>query len=105
LPSGQALAFIARHGPAHSIDPSQIPVKANIAALKWVGAEAIVVSARCVYSGVLTVHQAFSAVGSLREEIRPRDVVIPNQIIDRTKGIRPNTFFGDGIVAHAMFGE
>jgi 5'-methylthioadenosine phosphorylase len=70
LPSGQALAFIARHGAAHSIEPSQVPVKANIAALKWLGVEAIV---------------AFSAVGSLREEIRPRDVIIPNQIIDRTK--------------------
>jgi 5'-methylthioadenosine phosphorylase len=48
---------------------------------------------------------AFSAVGSLRKEIAPRDFVLPNQIIDRTKGVRLSSFFGDGVVAHGMFGD
>jgi 5'-methylthioadenosine phosphorylase len=48
---------------------------------------------------------AFSAVGSLREEIKPRDFVVPDQIIDRTKGIRPFTFFEGGVVAHVGFGD
>ncbi|KAH7103136.1 glutamate biosynthesis-related protein [Auriculariales sp. MPI-PUGE-AT-0066] len=91
LPSGIQLAFIARHGKHHSILPSDVPARANIAALKSLGVQAIV---------------AFSAVGSLREEIRPGDFVIPGQIIDRTKGIRPASFFeGTKIVAHAMFGD
>ncbi|KAG8947268.1 S-methyl-5-thioadenosine phosphorylase [Tulasnella sp. 424] len=91
LPSGVRVAFIARHGTAHNINPSSVPTRANIAALKSLGVKAIV---------------AFSAVGSLREEIRPGDFVIPSQIIDRTKGIRPSSFFeGTNIVGHAMFGE
>ncbi|GAA97876.1 uncharacterized protein L969DRAFT_96256 [Mixia osmundae IAM 14324] len=90
LESGKQVAFLARHGHGHSITPSHVPVRANIAALKSLGVRAIV---------------AFSAVGSLREEIRPKDLVIPSQIIDRTKGIRPSTFFDGGIVAHAMFGD
>jgi 5'-methylthioadenosine phosphorylase len=48
---------------------------------------------------------AFSSVGSLREEIAPRDFVLPDQVIDRTKGIRESTFFGKGVVAHASFGD
>ena len=91
---GVHVAFLARHGLTHSITPSGVPVCANIAALKWVGARAIL---------------AFSAVGSLREEIAPRDFVVPSQIIDRTKGVRRATFFGEGkdagVVAHAMFGD
>jgi len=91
LPSGVHVAFIARHGSNHSISPSTVPVRANIAALKSLGVKAIV---------------AFSAVGSLREEIRPGDFVIPDQIIDRTKGVRPSSFFeGTSIVGHAMFGD
>ncbi|KAG8900292.1 S-methyl-5-thioadenosine phosphorylase [Tulasnella sp. 403] len=91
LPSGVQVAFIARHGTSHSINPSNVPNRANIAALKSLGVKAIV---------------AFSAVGSLREEIRPGDFVIPDQIIDRTKGIRPSSFFeGTQVVGHAMFGE
>lgn len=91
LPSGVQIAFITRHGKTHSILPSDVPARANIAALKSLGVQAIV---------------AFSAVGSLREEIRPGDFIIPNQIIDRTKGIRPSSFFeGTKIVAHAMFGD
>lgn len=91
LPSGVKVAFLARHGTAHSITPSEVPGLANIAALKSLGVRAIV---------------AFSAVGSLREEIAPGDFVIPTSIIDRTKGIRESTYFsGTGIVAHAMFGD
>ncbi|GAA6009178.1 S-methyl-5-thioadenosine phosphorylase [Rhodotorula paludigena] len=84
------LAFLARHGPHHNIPPSNVPSRANIAALKHLGVKAIV---------------AFSAVGSLREEIRPGDIIVPDQIIDRTKGIRPSTYFDKTMVGHAMFGE
>ncbi|TIB87411.1 glutamate biosynthesis-related protein [Wallemia mellicola] len=92
LPSNVQIAFIARHGIHHSLTPSEVNSQANIAALKHIGVKAIV---------------AFSAVGSLREEIKPGDFVIPNQIIDRTKSIRQHTFFGpgQGVVTHAMFGE
>ncbi|BGP14871.1 hypothetical protein JCM10213_003773 [Rhodosporidiobolus nylandii] len=83
-------AFLARHGPHHNIPPSSVPARANIAALKHLGVKAIV---------------AFSAVGSLREEIRPGDIVVPDQIIDRTKSIRPSTYFDGSMVGHAMFGE
>lgn len=91
LPSGAVVAFLARHGAEHSITPSEVNARANIAALKSLGVQAIV---------------AFSAVGSLREEIAPGDFVIPDQIIDRTKGIRESTYFkGVGLVAHSMFGD
>lgn len=91
LPSGTRLAFLARHGTAHNILPSAVPARANIAALKSLGVKVVV---------------AFSAVGSLREEIRPGDFIVPDQIIDRTKGVRPASFFeGTAIVAHAMFGD
>ncbi|MDX1961443.1 MAG: S-methyl-5'-thioadenosine phosphorylase [Leptospiraceae bacterium] len=84
------IAFLPRHGKGHFLSPSEIPNQANICALKLIGVEEIV---------------AFSAVGSLREEIAPMDFVLPNQIIDRTKGIRESTFFGNGVVAHAPFGD
>jgi 5'-methylthioadenosine phosphorylase len=84
------IAFLPRHGRGHFISPSEIPNLANICALKMIGVEEIV---------------SFSAVGSLREEIAPMDFVLPEQIIDRTKGIRESTFFGNGVVAHAPFGE
>lgn len=91
MPNGINVAFLARHGVAHSINPSAVPVRANIAALSSIGVKAII---------------AFSAVGSLREEIAPGDFIIPDQIIDRTKGIRPASFFeGTSIVGHAMFGD
>ena len=91
LPTGEHLAFLARHGHHHDISPSDVPSAANIAALKHIGVKAIL---------------AFSAVGSLREEIRPGDFIIPDQIIDRTKGTRLSTFFqGTRIVAHATFGD
>jgi 5'-methylthioadenosine phosphorylase len=82
-------AFLPRHGVGHRYLPTEIPVKANIWALKKFGVEKII---------------SFSAVGSLKEDIRPRDIVIPNQIIDRTKQ-RPSTFFGDGLVAHLGFAD
>lgn len=87
---GFPVAFLARHGPHHDLLPSDVPNRANIAALKSLGVKAII---------------SFSAVGSLQPEIKPRDFVLPTQIIDRTKGIRPSTFFEHGFVAHAMFGE
>ncbi|PBK72158.1 Methylthioadenosine phosphorylase [Armillaria solidipes] len=91
LPSGIHVAFLARHGTGHSISPSAVPARANIAALKSLGVRAIV---------------AFSAVGSLREEISPGSFALPTQIIDRTKGVRPASFFeGTSIVAHASFGD
>ncbi|KAF8123211.1 nucleoside phosphorylase domain-containing protein [Boletus edulis] len=91
LPSGTRVAFVARHGKHHNISPSAVPSRANIAALKHLGVRAIL---------------AFSAVGSLREEIVPGHFVLPTQIIDRTKGVRPASFFeGTSIVAHAAFGE
>ncbi|KAL0948851.1 hypothetical protein HGRIS_008972 [Hohenbuehelia grisea] len=91
LPSGTQVAFLARHGTGHTIQPSAVPSRANIAALKSLGVRAIL---------------AFSAVGSLREEIAPGTFVLPAQIIDRTKGVRPVSFFeGTGIVAHASFGD
>ncbi len=90
-PGGTLVAFLTRHGKGHSISPSEVPARANIAALKSLGVRLIV---------------AFSAVGSLREEIRPGDFAIPSQIIDRTKGVRPASFFqGLSIVAHAQFGD
>ncbi|KAG7095195.1 hypothetical protein E1B28_005972 [Marasmius oreades] len=91
LPSGTKIAFLARHGHNHTLHPSNIPARANIAALKSVGVRAIL---------------AFSAVGSLREEIAPGSFVLPDQIIDRTKGVRPVSFFEETtIVAHAAFGD
>ncbi|KAF8886822.1 nucleoside phosphorylase domain-containing protein [Infundibulicybe gibba] len=91
LPSGALIAFLARHGQHHSIPPSSVPARANIAALKSLGARAVL---------------AFSAVGSLREEIPPGTFALPTQIIDRTKGVRPASFFeGTSIVAHAAFGD
>lgn len=87
---GKRLAFLPRHGRGHVFNPSEVPYRANIAALKMMGVEEII---------------AFSAVGSLREEIAPRDFVLPSQIIDRTRGVRPSTFFEGGVVVHATFGD
>lgn len=86
--TGNKIAFLARHGKGHAINPSEVPVRANIAALKHIGVRVIL---------------AFSAVGSLQLEMKPRDFVLPDQIIDRTKGIRPSTFFESGLVAHCAF--
>lgn len=83
------VAFLPRHGRGHRISPSEIPVRANIYALKSLGVQQIV---------------SVSAVGSLREDIHPLDLVIPDQLIDRTRS-RVNTFFGQGLVAHVGFAE
>ena len=84
---GRLVAFLPRHGKGHRISPTEIPARANIFALKTLGVTHIV---------------SVSAVGSLKEELHPLDMVIPDQIIDRTKS-RVNSFFGGGIVAHAGF--
>lgn len=84
------VAFLSRHGPHHEIAPHEVPNRANIAALRKIGVRTVI---------------AFSAVGSLQEKIKPRDFVVPDQIIDRTKGIRPFTFFESGVVAHVPFGD
>ena len=86
---GVGVAFLPRHGKGHRISPTEIPVKANIYALKSLGVERVV---------------SVSAVGSLKEELRPLDLVIPDQIIDRTR-LRSSTFFGDGLVAHVGFAD
>jgi 5'-methylthioadenosine phosphorylase len=85
---GVRVAFLARHGVDHTILPGELPQRANIWALASLGVERIV---------------SVSAVGSLREEIAPLHMVVPAQLIDRTRGARPATFFGDGIVAHIAF--
>jgi 5'-methylthioadenosine phosphorylase len=85
-----AIAFLSRHGLHHEIAPHEVPARANIAALRSLGVRTII---------------AFSAVGSLQEEIKPRDFVVPDQVIDRTKGIRPFTFFEEGMVGHVGFAD
>ncbi len=82
---GRRVAFVARHGEGHRLLPSEVPARANIHALRQLGAERVI---------------SLSAVGSLREEIEPLHAVTPDQIIDRTNWQRPHTFFGDGMVAH-----
>jgi 5'-methylthioadenosine phosphorylase len=84
------VAFISRHGLHHEFAPHEVPARANIAALRHLGVRTII---------------AFSAVGSLQEAIKPRDFVVPDQIIDRTKGIRPFTFFEGGMVGHVGFAD
>lgn len=88
--AGVRVAFLPRHGKGHRISPSELPSQANVWALKSLG---------------VTHLLSVSAVGSLREEFAPRDVVIPDQLLDRTKGVRPATFFGGGVVAHIAFAE
>ena len=87
--NGVEAAFLPRHGRGHRFSPTEIPVKANIYALKSLGVERVV---------------SVSAVGSLKEHIKPLDLVVPDQIIDRTR-LRSDTFFGDGIVAHVGFAD
>lgn len=86
---GVRSAFLPRHGVGHRFSPSELPSKANIYALKSLGVEYII---------------AISTVGSLKEKIKPTDIVIPDQIIDRTF-LRPDTFFGNGIVGHVAFAD
>lgn len=86
---GTPVAFLPRHGRGHRLLPSEAPYRANIHALKQLGVERLV---------------SVSAVGSLREEIEPLHMVVPDQLIDRTR-LRAHTFFGDGLVAHAAFAD
>jgi 5'-methylthioadenosine phosphorylase len=86
---GVEVAFLARHGRGHRLLPGEINYRANVYALK--------------YLGVTRVLSA-SAVGSLKEEVRPRDVVVPDQFIDRTHA-RVSTFFGEGVAAHVAFAD
>lgn len=86
---GVKVAFLPRHGEGHRLSPSELPAKANIYALKSLGVERII---------------SVSAVGSLKEDIRPLDIVIPDQLVDVTKG-RAGTFFSDGIVGHVSMAE
>ena len=86
---GRSIAFLPRHGRGHNISPTEIPSRANIYALKALGVEWII---------------SVSAVGSLKEGIHPLELVVPDQIIDRTKG-RVNSFFDGGLVAHVSFAE
>ncbi|MBD2139946.1 S-methyl-5'-thioadenosine phosphorylase [Anabaena sp. FACHB-1250] len=83
------VAFLARHGRDHTLLPSELPFRANIYAMKQLGVEYLI---------------SASAVGSLKVEAKPLDMVIPDQFIDRTRN-RISTFFGEGIVAHIAFGE
>jgi len=87
---GHTVWFLPRHGRGHRLLPSEINHRANIYALKQLGVEAVI---------------AFNAVGSLREDIRPRDIVLPDQYVDRTRQSHRHTFFGGGVVAHVGFGE
>jgi len=86
---GTRLAFLPRHGRGHRLLPSEIPFAANLYALKTLGVEWVL---------------AVSAVGSLKQEIAPGHVVVPDQFIDRTWG-RRSTFFGRGVVAHVQFAD
>lgn len=86
---GQRLAFLARHGIGHHITPSEVNYRANIYALKELGAERVV---------------SISACGSLREDYAPGQIVIPDQIYDNTKA-RARTFFGEGLVAHVSVAD
>lgn len=87
--SKTGIAFLPRHARGHRIIPTELPSRANIYALKSLGVEHII---------------AINSCGSFKEEIKPGDLVIPDQLIDRTRN-RTSTFFGDGIVAHIPFAD
>lgn len=87
--NGVPVAFLARHARGHLLTPTEIPFRANIYGMKMLGVEWII---------------SASAVGSLREELKPMDIVFPDQFFDRTRQ-RPSTFFGEGIVAHVNFAD
>lgn len=86
---GAEVAFLARHGVGHILTPTEVPYRANIYALKSLGVERIV---------------SISACGSLRDDLAPGHIVIPDQIYDNTHG-RPRSFFGDGLVAHVSVAD
>ncbi|MFC2048409.1 S-methyl-5'-thioadenosine phosphorylase [Chloroflexota bacterium] len=86
---GVGIAFLPRHGKGHRLSPTEVPYRANIYALKSLGVEHII---------------AINSAGSFKKELKPGDLLIPDQLIDRTR-LRVNTFFSDGIVAHIAFAE
>jgi 5'-methylthioadenosine phosphorylase len=86
---GTRVSFLARHGRHHTLMPTELPFRANIYAMKSLGVDYII---------------SASAVGSLQAEVKPLDMVIPDQFIDRTRN-RVSTFFGNGLVGHVSFGE
>ena len=85
---GRRVAFLPRHGVGHRLSPSEVPSRANIHGFKQLGVRSLI---------------SVSAVGSLKEELVPGHMAVPDQLFDRTKGIRPASFFGEGIVAHVAF--
>lgn len=87
---GVRMVFLPRHGRGHRLLPSEVPYRANIYGMKKLGVERII---------------SISAVGSMKEEIVPGHIVIPDQFFDRTQGKRHTTFFGDGVVAHVQFAD
>ena len=87
--SGIRVAFLPRHGRGHTLLPTEIPFRANIYAMKLLGVERII---------------SASAVGSLQAELKPTDIVFPDQFFDRTRQ-RPSTFFGGGVAAHVSFAD
>ena len=86
---GTSVAFLARHGRGHRLMPSELNFRANIYGFKLLGVEMLI---------------SASAVGSMKEEYAPTDIVVPHQFVDRTRH-RADTFFGDGIVAHVSFAD
>jgi 5'-methylthioadenosine phosphorylase len=86
--SGRRVAFLPRHGRGHRLNPSEVPSLANIHGFKQLGVQILI---------------SVSAVGSLRDDYAPGHVVVPDQLFDRTKGVRPYTFFKQGVVAHVAF--
>ncbi len=87
---GAKMVFMPRHGRGHRLLPSEVNFRANIYGMKKLGVEQII---------------SVSAVGSMKEEIVPGDIVVPDQFFDRTQGRRASTFFGDGVVAHVQFAD
>ena len=88
--AGRRVAFLPRHGVGHRIMPSEVPYRANVHGFKQLGVQYLV---------------SVSAVGSLREQYAPGQAVIPDQLYDKTKGIRSASFFGDGLVVHVGFDQ
>lgn len=87
---GVPVVFLPRHGKGHRLTPSEVNYRANIYGMKKLGVTRII---------------SVSAVGSLKEEIVPGHIVIPDQFLDRTKGVRRDTFFGNGVVGHVQFAD
>ncbi len=87
---GRIVYFLPRHGKGHRLLPSEVRYRANIHALKQLGATHVL---------------AVSAVGIMQEHIHPGDMIVPDQLFDRTKGVRSSTFFGDGIAGHVSFAD